>query len=161
MKEKDVAIDLEKMHNPSYKLLVTTAMAAIMFSGKDSREWSDLLKSIAPIYSSIAKDTQGEVKEALLTVSHILQDGDAFVGNYFDKDSLNFDHMVEVSATGADFWMCKLSDGEIAKNDLIKLFEALKAGLVATVGELRDENEMINQLIQVQDKVIEHVLSLN
>jgi len=161
MKEKDVATDLEKMHNPSYKLLVTTAIAGIMFSGKKNEEWSDLLKSIRPIYLAAAEDTRGEIKEALHTVSNTLQDGDAFISNYFEKDSFNFDRMMEISATGADLWMCKLSDGEIEKTDLIKLFQAIQSGLVSTVGELREENEMIDQLIQVQGKVIEHILSLN
>lgn len=161
MKEQDIGTDIDKMHNPSYKLLVTTAMAAIMFSGKDNSEWSDLLKSIAPVYSATAEDAHGDVKEALLTVSFILQGGDTFIRNFFDKDSLNFDRLMEVSATGADLWMCKLSDGEVEQSDLIKLFQAIQAGLIETVGELRKENEMIDQLIQVQDKVIEHVLSLN
>lgn len=161
MKETDAATDIDKMYNPSYKLLVTTAMAAIMFSGKDNSEWSGLLKSISPIYAATAEDAHGEIKEALATVSFILQGGDTFIRNFFDKDSLNFDRLMEVSATGADLWMCKLSDGEIEKADLIKLFQAIQAGLIETVGELREENEMIDQLIQVQNKVIEHIATLN
>ena len=161
MKETEAATDIDKMHNPSYKLLVTTAMAAIMFSGKDNSEWSGLLKSISPIYSATAEEAHGEIKEALATVSFILQGGDTFIRNFFDKDSLNFDRLMEVSATGADLWMCKLSDGEIEKADLIKLFQAIQAGLIETVGELREDNEMIDQLIQVQNKVIEHIATLN
>lgn len=161
MKVKDPATNLDKMHNPSYKLLVTTVMAAIMFSGKDNSEWSGLLKSIAPIYAASADGAHDEVKEALSTVSFILRGGDTFIGNFFEKDSLSFDRLMEISATGADLWMCKLSDGEVEKPDLIKLFQAIQAGLIETVGELREENEMIDQLIQVQDKVIEHIVSLN
>jgi hypothetical protein len=161
MKEKSIGINLEKMNAPSYKLLVTTPMAAIMLSGKENSQWSGLLESIAPIYTSAAGDTRGEVNEALLTVSSMLQGGDSFIRDYFENESLNFDRMMEISATGADVWMCKLADGEIEKTDAIKLFEAIQAGLIEAVGDLREENEMIDQLIQVQDKVIEHISSLN
>jgi len=161
MEEKSMDSRLDKMNNPSYKLLVTTPMAAIMSSGKTMTEWSGLLASIGPIYHSAAGDTVGEVSEALSTVSFMLQGGDSFIGKYFEKDDLNFSKMMDVSATGADVWMCKLSDGEIAKPDAIKLFQAIQAGLIKTVGDVRKENEMIDQLIQVQDKVIEHVSSLD
>lgn len=161
MEENNIEINSERMNTPSYKLLVTTAMAAIMISGKNNSEWSGLLESIGPIYASATKDTLGEVNEALLTVSFILQGGDALIRKYFKDDTLNFDGMMEISATGADVWMCKLGDGDIEKADIIKLFQAIQAGLIGTVGELRDENEMIEQLIQTQDKVIEHVSTLN
>jgi len=161
MEEKDVAINTEEMNKPSCKLLLTTPMAAIMASGKDNSEWSGLLTSIGPIYAAAAENTAGEIKEALLTVSFLLQGGDALIGRFFENDSLNFDRMMEISATGADVWMCKLSDGEVEKSDFIKLFQAIQSGLIETVGGLREKNEMIDQLIQVQDKVIEHVLSLN
>jgi len=161
MEEINVEINPEKMNAPSYKLLVTTPMAAIMSSGKQHSEWSGLLESIGPVYTSAAADTLGEVKEALLTVSFMLQGGDTLIEKYFGNDSLNFDRMMEISATGADFWMCKLSDGEIQKPDVVKLFKAIQAGLIAAIGDLRDENEMIDQLIQIQDKIIEHISSLN
>ena len=154
-------INVEKMNAPSYKLLVTTPMAAIMLSGKENSEWSGLLESIAPIYALAAEDTLGEVKEALLTVSSMLQGGDALIRKYFKNDNLSFDGMVEISATGADVWMCKLSDGEIEKTDVIKLFQAIQAGLIETVGDLRADHEMIDHLIQTQDKIIEHISSLN
>jgi hypothetical protein len=161
MEEKNIEINSEKMHAPSYKLLVTTPMAAIMLSGKENSEWSGLLETIGPIYTSAAGDTHGEVNEALLTVSSILHGGETLIRKYFENDSLSFDRMMEISAIGADVWMCKLSDGEIEKSDVIKLFVAIQAGLIEAVGKLRKENEMIDQLIQVQDKVIEHISSLN
>jgi hypothetical protein len=161
MEEKNIEINSEKMNNPSYKLLVTTPMAAIMLSGKENSEWSGLLESIGPIYTSSARDTTGDVSEALSMVSFMLQGGDAFIRKYFENDSLSFDQMMEISATGADVWMCKLSDGEIEKPDVIKLFQALQAGLIEAVGDIREENEMIDQLIQIQDKIIEHISSLN
>ncbi len=151
----------KKMNNPSYKLLVTTPMAAIMLSGKKNSEWSSLLESIGPIYASTAEDTLGEVKEALLTVSVILQGGDTLIGKFFGNDSLNFDRMMEISATGADVWMCKLSDEEVNKSDVIKLFQAIQAGLIESIGDLREEKEMIDHLIKIQDKIIEHIQSLN
>ena len=159
MEEKDTA----GMDKPSCQLLLTTPMAAIMVSGKDSRELSGLLASIGPIYFAAAEDTQGDIKEVLLAVSLALQGGDNVIEKFFgnEKEKLNFDRMMEISATGADFWMCKLSDGDIETSNVIKLFKAIQAGLIETVGDLRDENEMIDQLIQVQGKVIEHVLSLN
>lgn len=162
MKDKDTAINTAEMDKPSCQLLLTTPMAAIMLSGKDSSELSGLLASIGPIYMAAAKDTQGEIKEALLAVSFVLQGGDSLIEIFFgsENEKLNFGRMMEISATGADFWMCKLSDGEIESSDLIKLFKAIQAGLIETVGDLREENEMIDQLIQVQDKVVEHVLSL-
>ena len=46
MEENNIGIDLEKMSVPSYKLLVTTPMAAIMLNGKENSEWSGLLESI-------------------------------------------------------------------------------------------------------------------
>ena len=161
MKEKDGAINIEEMNKPSCQLLLTTPMAAIMLSGKDNSELSGLLASIGPIYTSAAEDTLGEIKEVLLTATHLLQGGDTLIGEFFEKENLNFDRMMEISATGADIWMCKLSDGEIESADLIKLFKAIQVGLIETVGDLREENEMIDQFIQVQDKVIEHILSLN
>ena len=161
MEEKNIEINSEKMNSPSYKLFVTTPMAAIMVSGKDNSEWTGLLESIGPIYTSAARDTNGDVSEALSMVSFMLQGGDAFIRNYFDNDSLNFDQMMEISATGADVWMCKLTDGEIEKPDVIKLFQALQAGLIEAVGDMREGNEMIDQLIQIQDKIIEHISSLN
>ncbi len=161
MKEKNIEISLEKMNTPSYKLLLTTPMAAIMLSGKENSEWSGLLASIAPIYSTAAGDTQGEVNEALLTVAFVLQGGDAFIGNYFDNKSLNFDRMMEISATGADVWMCKLSDGEVEKSDAIILFKTIQAGLIEAIGDVREENKMIEEFIQIQDKIIEYITSLN
>lgn len=161
MEENDFDIDAEKMSAPSFKLLVTTPMAAIMVSGKENSEWPDLLESIAPIYSAASEDTRGEVKQALLTVSFMLEAGDRLVRKYFANEDLSFDRLMETSATGADVWMVKLSDGEIEKSDAIKLFNAIQAGLIEAVGGLRDENEMIDQLIQIQDKVIEHISSLN
>jgi len=154
-------INAEKMNTPSYKLLVTTPMTAIMVSGKENSEWSGLLESIGPIYASAAKETTGEVNEALLTVSAMLQNTDALLRDFFKDDNLSFDSMVELSATGADVWMCKLADKEIEQSDVIKLFQAIQAGLIATIGDLRKDNEMIDQLIQVQDKVIEHVSELS
>ncbi len=68
---------------------------------------------------------------------------------------------MEISAIGADFWMCKLGDAEIEKTDVIKLFKAIQVGLIGTTGELRENNEMINQIIKTQDKIIEHISSLN
>ena len=161
MEEISIGINSEKMNTPSYKLLVTTPMAAIMLSGKKNSEWSGLLESIGPIYTSAAGDTLGEVNKALLTVSLMLQGGDTLIRKYFENDSLNFDRMMEISATGADIWMCRLSDGEIEKSDAIKLFQAIQAGLIETIGDLREENEMIDQLIQTQDKIIEHISSLS
>lgn len=163
MEEKNTAINTAGMNKPSCQLLLTTPMAAIMLSGKDSGELSGLLASIGPIYSAAAEDTQGDIKEVLLAVSSVLQDGDNIIEKIFGNENgkLNFDRMMDISATGADFWMCKLSDGEIETSDLIKLFKAIQAGLMETVGDVREENEMIDQLIQVQDKVVEYVLSLN
>jgi len=161
MEENNIKANSEKMNNPSYKLLVTTPMAAIMVSGKDNNEWSGLLESIAPLYSSAADNSLGEVNEALSTVSVLLQGGDAFIGQYFENESLNFDRMMEISATGADVWMCKLGDGEIEKTDAIKLFKTIQAGLIEVIGDLREENKMLDQLIQIQDKIIEHISSLN
>ena len=159
--EKNIEINAEKMNTPSYKLLVTTPMAAIMLSGKENSEWSGLLASIGPVYASAAGDTLGEVKEALLTVSSMLKGGDALIKKYFENDSLDFDRMMEISATGADVWMIKYSDREIEESDVIKLFKAIQAGLIEAIGDLREENEMIDQLIQVQDRIIEHISSLN
>ena len=153
--------NIEEMKRPSCQLLLTTPMAAIMLSGKDNSELSGLLASIGPIYTSAAEDTLGEIKDVLLTASYLLQGGDTLIGKFFEKENLNFDRMMEISATGADVWMCKLSDGEIESADLIKLFKAIQAGLIQAVGDLREENEMIDQFIQVQDKVIEYILSLN
>lgn len=163
MEEKESAINTAEMGKPSCQLLLTTPMAAIMLSGKDASELSGLLASIGPIYTAAAEDTQGDIKEVLLAVSLVLQGSDSIIDKFFgdEKEKLNFDRMMEISATGADFWMCKLADREIETSDLIKLFKAIQAALIETVGELREENEMIDQLIQVQDKVIEHVLSLN
>lgn len=161
MKEKNIGSNSEKMYAPSYKLLVTTPMAAIMVSGIDNSEWSGLLESISPVYTAAAEDTRGEVNEALLTVSFMLQGGDNLIRKYFENENLNFERMMEISATGADFWMCKLSDGEIDKADIVKLFKAIQAGLIKVVGDLRDENEMVDQLITTQDKIIEHISSLN
>lgn len=161
MEEQHSPINSEKMSAPSYKLLVTTPMAAIMVSGKQKSEWSDLLESIGTTYASAAGETQGEINAALETVAFMLQAGDRLIRKYFENDDLNLDRMMEISATGADVWMCKLSDGEIEKADVIKLFQAIQAGLIETVGDLREENQMVDQLIQVQDKVIEHISSLN
>lgn len=163
MEEKDRALNTAGMSKPSCQLLLTTPMAAIMLSGKDSGELSGLLASIGPIYSAAAEDTQGDIKEVLLAVSSVLQGGDNVIEKIFgnENEKLNFDRMMDISATGADLWMCKLSDGEIETSDVIKLFKAIQAGLMETVGDVREENEMIDQLIQVQDKVIEYVLSLN
>lgn len=161
MEEQHSPINSEKMSAPSYKLLVTTPMAAIMVSGKQKSEWSDLLESIGTTYASVAGETHGEINAALETVAFMLQAGDRLIRKYFENDDLNLDRMMEISATGADVWMCKLSDGEIEKSDVIKLFQAIQAGLIETVGDLREENEMIEQLITVQDKVIEHISALN
>jgi len=161
MENDKLEITPERMNAPSYKLLVTTPMAAIMVSGKSNSEWSSLLGSIAPIYAAAAENVSGEVKEALLTVSSLMKAGDSQIRQFFEGGNLNFELMVELSATGADVWMCKLSDGEVEKSDLIKLFEAIQAGLIETVGDTRGDNEMVEQLIQVQGKVIEHVMSLN
>lgn len=161
MGKNNFDVHSEKMAAPSYKLLVTTPMAAIMLSGKENSEWSALLESIGPIYSSAAEDTLGEVNEALLTVSFMLKGGDTLIRKYFENDSLSFDRMMEISATGADVWMCKLSDGYIEKSDAIKLFKAIQAGLIRAVGDLRDESEMIDQLIHTQDKIIEYISTLN
>lgn len=161
MEKVNAEINPEKMNNPSYKLLVTTPMAAIMSSGKQQSEWSGLLESIGPVYASAAEGVPGEIKEALLTVSFMLRGGDTLIKKYFKNESLNFDRMMEISATGADFWMCKLSDGEILKADVIKLFKAIQAGLIEAIGDLREDNEMIDQLIQIQGKIIEHISSLN
>ncbi|RRQ22049.1 hypothetical protein [Thiohalobacter thiocyanaticus] len=161
MEENDIEINPEKMHAPSYKLLVTTPMAAIMVSGKANSEWADLLESIGPIYDSAAEDTGGEVNEALSTLAFMLQGGDRLIRKYFDNEDLTFDRMMEISAAGADVWICKLSDGEIDKSDAIKLFKTIQAGLIEALGDLRNENEMIDQLIQIQDKAVEHISSLN
>jgi len=161
MQENTIDTISEKMYSPSYKLLVTTPMAAIMLSGIENSKWSKLLESIGKIYTSAAEDTGGEVNEALLTVSLMLQGGDPLIRKYFENENLNFDQMMEISATGADFWMCKLADAEIEKTDVIKLFKAIQVGLIGTTGELRENNEMINQIIETQDKIIEHISSLN
>ncbi|MFP3874919.1 MAG: hypothetical protein ACLFQT_11320 [Thiohalophilus sp.] len=161
MEENDPEINLEKMTAPSYKLLVTTPMAAIMLSGEASSKWSDLLESVSPVYASAAGDTHGEIREALLTASFMIEGGDVLVRKYFSNESLSLEQMLEISATGADVWVCKSSDGEVDRADLIKLFKAIQAGLIEAVGDWRDENEMIDQLIQTQDKVIEHIASLN
>ena len=154
-------INPEKMGSPSIKLLVTTPMTAIMLSGKNSSEWPALLQSIAPIYADAANKTQGDISQALLTVSKMLESGDTFIKQFFSKEELNFDSLMETSAMGADVWMCKLSDGDIQKSDAVHLFKAIQTGLIATVGELRSVVEIIDQLIQIQDKVIEHISSLN
>jgi len=161
MQENKIDTISEKMYSPSYKLLVTTPMAAIMLSGIDNSKWSKLLESIGKIYALAAEDTTGEVNEALLTVSLMLQGGDPLIRKYFENENLNFDQMMEISATGADFWMCKLGDAEIEKADAIKLFKAIQVGLTSTTGELREENDMINQIIKTQDKIIEHISSIN
>lgn len=161
MEEQHSPINSEMMSAPSYKLLVTTPMAAIMVSGKPKSEWSDLLEAIGLTYASAAGETHGEINAALETVAFMLQGGDRLIRKYFENDDLNLDRMMEISATGADVWMCKLGDGEIEKPDVIKLFQAIQAGLIETVGDLREENEMIGQIIQVQDKVIEHISSLS
>lgn len=161
MQEKNIETSSEKMHSPSYKLLVTTPMAAIMLSGKQNSEWSGLLEAIGPIYTSAAADTLGELSKALSTASLVLQGGDASIRKYFANDNLNFEGLMDISATGADVWMCKLSDGEIQESDAVKLFKAIQAGLVTVAGELREENKMINELIQTQDKIIEYISSLN
>ena len=161
MTKNNTRINSEKMYAPSYKLLVTTPMAAIMLSGKNSSEWTGLLESIAPVYSAAAEQASGEVKEALLTVSAVLQGGDQSVRTYFDNEGLNFDRLMEISATGADIWTCKFSDGEIEKPEVIRLFKAIQAGLIEATGDLREANEQIEQLIQVQDKIIEHISALN
>lgn len=161
MQETNIGTNPEKMHSPSYKLLVTTPMAAIMLSRKQNSEWTGLLQSVGLIYASAAKDAHGEVNEALLTVSFVLQGGDNLIRQYFENDDLIFERLMDISATGADVWMCKLGDGEIEKSDAVKLFKAIQAGLVESVGDLREENEMINQFIQTQDKIIEHISSFN
>ncbi|MDZ7662477.1 hypothetical protein [Thiohalophilus sp.] len=161
METQDTEINLEKMSAPSYRLLVTAPMAAIMLSGEESSKWSDLLESVSPVYASAAEDAHGEVKEALLTASFMIEGGDVLIKKYFSNDSLSLERMMELSATGADIWVCKLSDGEVERSELIKLFKAIQAGLIEAVGDLRDENEMIDQLIQTQNKVIEHISSLN
>lgn len=161
MEENNFDVNPENMHAPSYKLLVTTPMAAIMSSGIGRGEWSDLLETIEPVYASAAGDTGGEVSEALSTVAFMLQAGDALIRKYFQDEDLNIDRMMEISATGADVWMCKLSDGEIERSDAIKLFRAIQAGLIEAVGDLRQENQMIGQLIQIQDKIVDHISSLN
>lgn len=161
MADKNIKIDSEKMYAPSYKLLITTPMAAIMLSGKDNREWPGLLASIAPVYSAAAEAASGEVNQALSTVAAVLQGGDKSINQYFDNESLGFDRLMEISATGADIWTCKFSDGEIAKSDVIKLFRAIQAGLIETTGDQRETNAQIDQLIQIQDKIIDHISSLN
>lgn len=161
MKDTDIEVNRENMHAPSYKLLVTTPMAAIMASGIDRGEWSGLLESIEPIYASAAADAHGEVGEALSTVAFMLQAGDALIRKYFQDDDLSIDRMMEISATGADVWMCKLSDGEIERAAAIRLFRAIQAGLIEAVGDLREQNQMIGQLIQIQDKIVDHISSLN
>lgn len=161
MQEKHTESNSEKMYAPSYKLLVTTPMAAIMVSGKENSEWSGMLGSVGPIYSAAAGDAHGEVKEALLTVSSVLQGGDALIRKYFENESLNLDRMMEISATGADIWICKISDGEIEKSEVVRLFQAIQAGLMEAVGDLSEENQIIDQLIQTQDKIIKHISSLN
>lgn len=161
MGEEHIETKPDMMHAPSYKLLVTTPMAAITISGKDSGEWSGLLASIAPIYAAAADGTTGEISEALATAASVLEGGDASIRPYFLDESLDFARMMEISATGADVWMCKLSDGEINKGDLIRLFKAIQQGLVEVVGELRAGNDMIDQIIQIQDKVVDHIVSLN
>lgn len=161
MEKASIGINLEKMNAPSFKLLVTTPMAAIMLSGKDSSEWTRLLKSVEPIYTSAAGDTSGEINEAFLTAAFVLQGGDALIRKYFENESLNFDRMMEISATGADIWMCKLADGEIERAEAVKLFNAIQDGLIEAVGDQREKNETIDQLIQIQDKIIEHISSLN
>lgn len=159
MEENDVAA----MGRPSCQLLLTTPMAAIMVSGKDNSKLSDLLASIGPIYAAAAEDTQGDIKDVLTAVSSVLLRGENLIEIFFgsEEEQLNFDRMMEISAIGADLWMCKLSDGEVNPSDLNKLFKAIQAGLIETVGDVREENEMIDQIIQVQDKVIEYISSSN
>ena len=120
-----------------------------------------LIRIYWPIYISAAGDTLGEVNEAPLTVSFMVQNGDTLIRKFFEHDNLNFDRMMEISAKGADVWMCKLSDGEIEKSDVIKLFKAIQANLTEATGDLREENEMIDQLIQIHDKLFEHISSLH
>ena len=91
----------------------------------------------------------------------MVQNGDTLIRKFFEHDNLNFDRMMEISAKGADVWMCKLSDGEIEKSDVIKLFKAIQANLTEATGDLREENEMIDQLIQIHDKLFEHISSLH
>ena len=154
-------IKLEEMNKPSCKLLLTTPMAAIMVSGQNQGQWSGMLETIGPIYEAAAKKTHGEIQEALMTASFLLRGGDKAIGEFFTSEDSSFEHMMDVSATGADVWMCKLSDGEIKSKDLVRLFRAIQSGIIKAVGDFRDENEMIGQLIDVQDKVIEHIESLN
>lgn len=161
MGEDAVSMNPEKMYAPSYKLLVTAPMAAIMMSGKAAEQWPVLLESIAPIYAAAAEETGGDVKEALLTVASVLRGGDASIRQFFSDDALDFGRLMEISAAGADFWMCKLSDTEVNSRDLVSLFQAIQAGLIQAVGDVREENPMIEQLIETQDKIIEHIGSLN
>lgn len=161
MEENNIEINAEKMNTPSYKLLVTTPMAAIMLSGKDNSEWSGLLETIVPVYTSAAEDANGEVKQALSTVSLMLRGSDALIRDVFKNEKLNFEGMMEISALGADFWMCKLADKEIEEKEVVKLFKAIQAGLIAAVGDFREENKTIDELINIQDKIIEHISSLN
>ena len=44
---------------------------------------------------------------------------------------------------------------------MVILFQAIQEGLIKSVGDLRQENEMIDALIQIQDKIIEQILSEN
>lgn len=161
MGENQPEPNLTQMYAPSYQLLVTTPMAAIMQSGKAPGEWSGLLQSVGPIYAAAADGARGGVDEALLTVAQVLQGGDAAVRPYFGDERLDFGRLMEISATGADFWMCRLSDGEISKADAISLFKAIKAGLIEIAGDLRGENDMVDQLIETQDRIVEHIASLN
>lgn len=161
MVETNPATNPAQMHAPSYQLLVTTPMAAIMLSGRAHDQWSGMLQSVGPIYAAAAGDTQGEIDAALLTVAQVLAGGDAAVRQYFGDEGLDFARLMDISATGADFWMCRLSDGEISKADVIGLFQAIKAGLIEVAGDLRGDNEMIDQLIQTQDRIVEHIASLN
>lgn len=161
MGEKNPAMNADMMYAPSYRLLITTPMAAIMLSGKAPAEWSGILGSVGPIYAAAAGGTQGEVHDALSTVAEVLKGGDALIRRYFADESLDFSRMMEISATGADLWMCKLVDGDITQPDAIGLFNAIKAGLLEAVGDLRGEHEMIDQLIETQDKIVEHITSLN
>ena len=75
-------------------------------------------------------------------------------------DKLDLHQIINTTVTGFELILNE-SDGEIEKADATKLFQTIQAGLVKTVGDVRDSNEMVDQLIQVQDKVVEHISSLD
>ena len=104
-----------------------------------------------------------DIMEANLTEAHTLADNlrndlkdhpDLYYAGY-SQDSLK--EFVEANVT------CALIQNQAlhTPEDLGVEYATYLNGLAEVVGELRDKNKMIDELILVQDKAIEHITSLN